>query len=121
MVRPVEFESTTTGLKGRCSTVELRTHWEQVMDLNHRSSRYERDEIDLFSNPQNLKNVDNLPYFHRLSRGTLQKLQTALNILLHPKNAITLPCFHPLSRGHFDFRQIFYMIENERTNSKIKI
>ena len=50
MVRPVEFESTTTGLKGRCSTVELRTHWEQVMDLNHRSSRYERDEIDLFSN-----------------------------------------------------------------------
>ena len=26
LVRPVEFESTTTGLKGRCSTVELRTH-----------------------------------------------------------------------------------------------
>ena len=50
MVRPVEFESTTTGLKGRCSTIELRTHWEQVMDLNHRSSRYERDEIDHFSN-----------------------------------------------------------------------
>ena len=27
MVHPVEFESTTTALKARCSTVELRMHY----------------------------------------------------------------------------------------------
>lgn len=32
MVRPVRFELTTTGLKGRCSTVELRTHFEELLD-----------------------------------------------------------------------------------------
>lgn len=79
------------------------------MDLNHRSSRYERDEIDLFSNPQNLKNVDNVPDFLRLSRGTLQKIQTTLNILLHPKNAINLPYFQRLSRGKESRRQDLHL------------
>ena len=35
MVHPVEFESTTTGLKGRCSTVELRTHLKNTDNLHH--------------------------------------------------------------------------------------
>ena len=37
MVRPVEFESTTTGLKGRCSTVELRTHLKNRDKIHHLS------------------------------------------------------------------------------------
>ena len=97
MVRPVEFESTTPGLKGRCSTVELRTHyWKNIDNLSYflRLSMGNLAGIgfepmiftlwawrdDLFSNPQNLKNIDNLSCFLQLSSGLSRNFKLSSTI-----------------------------------------
>lgn len=85
MVQPVRLELTTNRLKVYCAAIAPRLHlkelqysileyclcqeekiWEQVLDLHQRSSRYERDEIDYFSNLllTHFQHTDSTPNTH---------------------------------------------------------
>jgi hypothetical protein len=116
-VQPVRLELTTNRLKVYCAAIAPRLHFKELQYSTieyclcqegkfsgcwirtQRSSRYERDEIDLFSNPQKILKIKSKLTFNAL---TLQRTHTLvkgfLNWSLLPGLRRTLRFTKPLHR-----------------------